>query len=95
MSSKASDPSGLQQQHLQEKKEAASRRRKQSGTAQLERKVGSTICRCFPELQTLWDSGSADTSSALEERLSDITAVLRYFYTHPRILESIRQGLLK
>ena len=58
------------------------------------KQVCNLVYDVFPELDVLWAVNPTKDNPTFKQKLDDISVVLRYFATHPRILESIRTGML-
>ena len=83
-----------QQIHRQEKQEALAKQQRRKAYAKLSKHICATIYDVFPELQESIDSNSGEIPHEVLGRIEDIKLMLRYFSTHPRVLDSLRTGVL-
>lgn len=58
------------------------------------KQICNLVYGAFPELDVLWAVNPTKDNPKFKQKLDDISVVLRYFATHPRILDSIRAGML-
>lgn len=84
----------VQQTHRQEKQEALAKRQRKIAYAKLSKHICATVYDVFPELQERIDLNSGEIPCEVFERIEDIRLILRFFSTHPRILDSLRTGVL-
>ena len=88
------DNTVIQQRHRQEKLEALDKQRRKKGYAKLSKQICSAVYDVFPSIEEKCDLCSSNIPDEILEQIDDIKLVLRYFSTHPRILESLRTGIL-
>ena len=58
------------------------------------KQICNLVYDVFPELDVLWAVNPTKDNPKFKQKLDDISVVLKYFATHPRILESIKTGML-
>lgn len=83
-----------QLQHRQEKQEALEKQMRRKSYAKLNHLVCAAVHDVFPELKEGYDPLSGEITPETAERIAEITFVLRYFSTHPRVLKSLQLGVL-
>lgn len=88
------DQATVQQLHRQEKQLAFEKQQQKKVCAKLSHQICAAVYDVFPELQESIDSNSGEIPYEALERIEDIKLVLRYFSTHPRVLDSLRTGVL-
>lgn len=96
MSSKKtwSNQDAIQLQHRQEKQEALEKQKRRKSYTKLNHQICAAVYDVFPELREGYDPLSGEITPETAERLAEITFVLRYFATHPRVLQSLKSGVL-
>ena len=84
----------IQQIHRQEKQEALAQRQQKKAYAKLCKQICVAVFDAFPKLQESIDSNSGEIPCEALEQVKNIKLVLQYFSTHPRVLDSLRSGIL-
>ena len=88
------DQISAQQLRRQEKQLAFEKQQQKKAYAKLNKQICAAVYDVFPELKTSIASNSGELACEVLEQIENIKLVLQYFSTHPRVLDSLRTGVL-